>query len=128
MSRSFHTMLRRRDGYLVIEIMAALLLSSIALGSLVPVLVTTVRSVDLGRHATAAANLGQDKIEQIRNTAFAALANGSDSVTQTDMVTAYARSWTVTPGPTGTTKKVTVTVSWTDRTSQQVTLQTIVGQ
>jgi Tfp pilus assembly protein PilV len=128
MSRSFETMLHRRDGYLVIEIMAALLLASIALSGLVSVLVTSVRGVDFGRHATAAANLGQDKIEQIRNTAYAALANGSDSVTQTDMATAYARSWTVAAGPTGTTKKVTVTVSWTDQTSHQITLQTIVGQ
>jgi len=128
MIRSCQKTLRSHRGYLVIEIMAALVLCSIALGGLVPLLVTTVRGVDLGRRASSAGSLGQDEIEQIRNTAYAALASGNDSVTQSDTGTTYTRTWTIAAGPTGTTKTVTVTVSWTDRTSHQVQLKTIVGQ
>src|SRR2546422_8913417 len=112
MIQSYRNTVRSRRGYLVIEVMAALVLCSIALGGLVPLLVTTVRGVDLGRRASAGANIGQDKIEQIRNTAYAAVANGNDTVTQSDTGTTYTRSWTVASGPTGTTKNVTVTVSW----------------
>jgi len=128
MMRTCQKTLKSRGGYLIVEVMAALVLCSIALGGLVPLLVGTVRGVDLGRRASAAGSLGQDKIEELRNTAYAAVAAGSDSVTQADTNTTFSRSWAVAAGPTSTTKNVTVTVSWTDRTSHQIQLQTLFAQ
>jgi type II secretory pathway pseudopilin PulG len=118
-------MLRSRAGYLMVEVLASLGLLGLALGGLVPAVVLTVRGVDQAKLTTAAATLGRDKIEEIRNTAYDAVTNGTDSVTQGRT---YTRQWTVAAGPAGTTKAVTVTVRWSDRTSHQVTLQTIVGQ
>jgi type II secretory pathway pseudopilin PulG len=128
MIRSCRKTLGTARGYLIVEVMAALLLCSIALGSLVPLLVGTIRGGDLGRRASAAGSIGQDKIEQLRNTAYAAVVGGNDSVTQSDTGTIFTRTWAVAAGPTGSTKKVTVTVAWTDRTTRQIQLQTIVGQ
>jgi type II secretory pathway pseudopilin PulG len=128
MMRTCRKTLKSRGGYLIVEVMAALVLCSIALGGLVPLLVGTVRGADLARRASAAGSVGQDKVEQLRNTAYAAIAAGNDSVTQSDTNTTYTRSWAVAAGPTSTTKNVTVTVSWTDRTSHSVQLQTLVAQ
>ncbi len=128
MRRACRNTFRRCRGYLIIEVMAALLFCSIALGGLVPLVVGSIRGGDLGRRASAAAGIGQDEIEQLRNTSYAALASGTDSVTQSDTTTTFTRTWTVAAGPTSTTKNVTVTVSWTDRTSRQIQLQTILVQ
>ena len=60
-----------------------------------------------------------DKLEEIQNTAYAEVAGGADS----DGV--YQRSWTVSSGPTATTKEVVVQVSWNDGSSRHVELQTL---
>lgn len=120
--------LRSADGFLLVEVIASLMILAIGLGGLVPLLVGSIRGVDQGRRTTAAAALAVDEMETIRNTAYAAVATGNDTVTQADTGTQYTRTWTVAAGPTANTKLVTIAVQWTCQGTQTVTVQTIVSQ
>jgi len=110
------------------EVMAALALLGIAFAGLSPLLVTTLRSVDHARRVTTASEFARDKVEDIRNTAYAAVGNGSDTVTEGGTSASYARTWTSAAGPSANTKLVTVTVTWTARTAHTVSLQTLIAQ
>ncbi len=110
------------------EVMASLALLAIGLSGLVPLLVGSIRGVDHARHTTAAATLAVDELEAIRNTAYASVASGTDTVTQADSGTQYTRTWTVAAGPTTGTKAVTIDVQWSSHGSYTVTVQTIVEQ
>ena len=115
-------------GSMLVEVMAALAVLGIAFAGLSPLLVTTLRSVDQARRVTTASEFARDKVEDIRNTAYAAVGNGSDTVTEGGTGATYARTWTAAAGPTTGTKLVTVTVGWTARTAHTVALQTLIVQ
>ena len=115
-------------GSMLVEVMAALAVLGIAFAGLSPLLVTTLRSVDHARRVTTASEFARDKVEDIRNTAYAAVGNGSDTVTEGGTSASYARTWTSAAGPSANTKLVTVTVTWTARTAHTVALQTLIVQ
>jgi hypothetical protein len=77
------------------------------------------------RDVTGAATVAETKIEELRATPFGSLVNGSDAVTFSGV--GYTRSWTVTSGPTGTTREVLVNVTETDPEFPAVRLRTIIG-
>ena len=116
----------RSKGFMLVEVMAALAFLGIAFAGLSPLVITTLRSMDNARRVTTATEFARDKIEDIRNTAYTAVASGSDTVTEGGTGATYARTWTSAAGPSANTKLVTVTVSWTARTAHTVSLQTIV--
>jgi len=120
--------LRSSGGFMLAEVMASLTLLALSLGALVPLLAGSIRAVDQARQTTAAATLAIDELEAIRNTAYASVASGTDTVTQADSGIQYTRTWTVAAGPTTGTKAVTIDVQWTSRASRTVTVQTIVAQ
>ena len=120
--------LRSSGGFMLMEAMASLMLLAIGLGGLVPLLVGSIRAVDQARHTTAAATLAVDELEAIRNTAYAAVVSGTDTVTQADSGTQYTRTWTVAAGPATGTKTVTIAVQWASLGSHTVTVQSIVAQ
>lgn len=118
----------RAKGFMLVEVMAALALLGIAFAGLSPLVIVTLRGVDAARRVTAASEFARDKIEDVRSTAYASVASGSDTVTESGTSTTYARTWTSAAGPSANTKLVTVTVSWTARIAHTVSLQTIVAQ
>ena len=118
----------RAKGFMLVEVMAALALLGIAFAGLSPLMTVTLRSMDHARRVTTATEFARDKVEDIRNTAYTAVASGSDTVTEGGTGATYARTWTSAAGPSANTKLVTVTVSWTARTAHTVSLQTIVAQ
>ena len=118
----------RAKGFMLVEVMAALALLGIAFAGLSPLMIVTLRSMDNARRVTTATEFARDKVEDIRNTAHAAVANGSDTVTEGGTGATYARTWTAAAGPTTGTKLVTVTVGWTARTAHTVALQTLIVQ
>ena len=118
----------RPKGFMLVEVMAALALLGIAFAGLTPLVVATARGMDQARRVTTATEFARDKVEDIRNTAYASAAGGSDTVTEGGTRATYARTWTVVAGPSGGTKLVTVQVQWTARTSHTVSLQTIIAQ
>ena len=113
---------------MLVEVMAALALLGIAFAGLSPLMITTLRSMDHARRVTTASEFARDKIEDIRNTAYTAVASGSDTVTEGGTGATYTRTWTAAAGPSANTKLVTVTVSWAARNAHTVSLQTIVAQ
>ena len=116
-----------RKGFTLIEVLVALGIFGVALVSLPPLLMTTVKANGQARRMTTATSLAQDKLEAIRNTPYAAVTSGQDQVVESGTASTYLRNWTVTTGPTATTKKVTVTVSWVDTNSHQVQLGGLVS-
>ena len=118
----------RAKGFMLVEVMAALALLGIAFAGLSPLMTVTLRSMDHSRRVTTATEFARDKVEDIRNTAYTAVASGSDTVTEGGTGATYARTWTSAAGPSANTKLVTVTVSWTARTAHTVSLQTIIAQ
>ncbi len=118
----------RAKGFMLVEVMAALALLGIAFAGLSPLVIVTLRSMDSARRVTTATEFARDKVEDIRSTAYAAVASGSDTVTESGTGATYARTWTAAAGPSTGTKLVTVTVGWTARIAHTVSLQTIVAQ
>ena len=118
--------MRNERGIMMMEVLAALTLFAVVLVGLVPLLVSSTRGMDQGRRTTTATILARDKIEEIRNTAYAAVVNGNDTITESSSGAEYERAWVVGAGPTGDTQVVTVTVDWKDRTAHSVSLQTLV--
>ncbi len=118
----------RAKGFMLVEVMAALALLGIAFAGLSPLVIVTLRSMDSARRVTTATEFARDKVEDIRSTAYAAVASGSDTVTESGAGATYARTWTAAAGPSTGTKLVTVTVGWTARIAHTVSLQTIVAQ
>jgi Tfp pilus assembly protein PilV len=115
------------DGFTFIEVLQALCLSAIGLLALSSLTMGTISANAKARRITTAATLGQAKMEEIRNLAYAAVGDGSDEVTESTVH--YSRSWTVCSNcPIEGTKEVTLTVHWRDQADQTVKLQTIISQ
>ena len=113
---------------MLVETLAAVGLLGIAFAGLSPLVIITLQGVDAARRVTAASEFARDKIEDIRSTAYASVAGGSDTVTESGTGASFARTWTSAAGPSANTKLVTVTVSWTARIAHTVSLKTIVAQ
>lgn len=81
----------------MIEVMVALLLTAVAVMGILGVYLAEVRASSYTRHATEAAILAQDKLEQLR-TQVAATSSGSDvNINERGASPGlYTRSWTVT--------------------------------
>ena len=114
-------------GFTLLEVLAALGIFAIALASLPPLLVTAVRTNAYARRMSTATVFAQDKLEVLRNTPYAAITSGTDQVTESGRPGTYTRTWTVTAGPTATTKRLVVAVSWTDRTTHHVQVDGVIG-
>jgi Tfp pilus assembly protein PilV len=114
-----------QKGFTLLDVMQATILSTMALVGISSLLLATVHTNLRGRDITAAATLGQAKIEELRAVPFTALANGSDSVTDAEIP--YTRTWTITAGPTADTVAVRVLVEWAGTGSTAVDLETIIN-
>ena len=124
----------RAEGFTLIEVLVATGLIVVGILGISLNTIGVIQGNYISSNITIATNLTQDKLEETRNMAYAAITSGSDSgqLTETGETggtgAIYTRSWTTASGPTAGTKQVTVTVTWTDQTSHQVQLQTIVVQ
>lgn len=119
---------RGEKGFTLIEILIALVILTIALLGLANLLYTVIKGNTFSDKMTLAVTRAQGKIEQFKNTGYAALSTTPDSDTPD---TGLSRSWTVTDNsPANNMKSVTVTVSWTDlhNKSRSISLSTIISQ
>jgi len=112
------------NGFTLIEIMIAILILVIALFGVAGVTVSVIKGNAFGKEVTSATTLAQDKMEELKNTAYGSIASGGD----TDSI--YARTWAVTSdSPIAGTTTIVVTVSWNrGGNTHNVTLRTIVAQ
>lgn len=113
------TALRSAQGYSLVEVLVAMVLFSIAALGYAGLTVGSIKGVDQAKQRTLATTLAQDKIEEVRNGGVAACTPGSLS----QGAVTYTLGCAQAGGPNGSTN-ITVTVTWTNLTSQSVVLQT----
>lgn len=117
-------------GFSLIEVVIALFILAISLLALAGLMVTTTRNNSFGGHMTEAATFAQDKLEQLRAAPWASIIAGADTAVGATGIS-YARSWTVTPNPTGDQAWITVTMNWTDPTANSthtINVSSVVSQ
>jgi prepilin-type N-terminal cleavage/methylation domain-containing protein len=117
----------RQEGFTFIEVLQAMAIATIGLLALSSLTMGTIRANATARRMTTAATIGEAKMEDLRQQPYAAVGEGSDSVTEEGV--AYARAWTVcTNCPIQGTKEVTLTVQWMEHAPQTVTMQTVLSE
>jgi prepilin-type N-terminal cleavage/methylation domain-containing protein len=128
--------LKRSNGFSLIEVIIALFILAIALLALAGLMISTTKNNSFGGHMTEAATFAQDKLEQLRAAPWASIVAGADTVTTAipgapGTGISYARSWTVAYNPNGDQAWVTITINWTDptaKTTHSINLRSVVGQ
>jgi len=131
---------RARRGFSLVELMVTVALATIVLGAMVPLFVTVLHRTSGDNLRNVAANIAQDRIEQVRLLSY-------DSITQTNLnsppspassfgdgkfgpvyyVTGSSKPYNITYTVNDLTqaKKVTVAATWSS-TGYTTTMQTIV--
>ncbi len=86
---------------------------------------TSYTNVDYGGRLTRASEYAHQKVEYLRNTPFANLANGSDPAGVPEV--AFTRSWTVALAGASPNRlaTVTITVSFLSQTGRPATVQVV---
>ncbi len=123
------------SGFTLIEVMIAILILAVGMLAMAMLQVTAIRGGSFSDEVTQASIFGQNKIEELRNTNYASINNGKDSVNSSTGIT-FTRTWTVKetppPGTTGVPlsemKSIVLKVSWLGPHGQkhQVQFATIV--
>ena len=104
---------RAERGFTMIELLVALLLTAVAVMGILGAYRAAVRSSSYSRHASEAAVLAQDRLEQLRTQAAVATTGSDVNINERGVATGiYTRSWTVTLA-TGYAD-IVVTMTWTD--------------
>jgi type IV pilus assembly protein PilV len=117
------------DGFTLIEIMITLVILSIGLTALAGLQISAIKGNTFSKRMTAAVSIANQKLEQIKDTAYAnILSESSTQITQSNM--SFTRQVTVTNNsPLANTKTVNVTVTWSDGSnSHSVPITTIISQ
>jgi Tfp pilus assembly protein PilV len=120
-------------GFTLFEVIVAVTVMMVSLVAVSSLGLGTIRWNAHGHRMTAATNLARDKIEALRRTTYSTVTSGADpsplnekgGTGTTDAI--YHRSWAVSDGPTPTTRKVVVTVTWGSSSTERVKLQTLLG-
>jgi prepilin-type N-terminal cleavage/methylation domain-containing protein len=122
--------LKRSKGFLLIEVMIALVILAVALLALAGLMITTTKNTSFGGHMTEAATFAQDKLEQLRASPWTGIIAGADTQVGATGIS-YARSWTVAANPNGDQRWVTITMNWTDptkKTNHSIRLLSVVSE
>lgn len=118
--------LTAHEGFSLIEVLVAIGIFSIAILGLAVGAITITRANKTSQFHTVGTNLAQDKLEQLKASAFAAVDAGGDVPPPVQGV-AFTRNWTVTNN-TATFKQINVTVSWTDYFTHDVIISGAISQ
>ncbi|MBW2636881.1 MAG: prepilin-type N-terminal cleavage/methylation domain-containing protein [Deltaproteobacteria bacterium] len=110
-------------GFTLIEIIIAIFILVVALMGLAGVASTVISGNSFSKQITTATTLAQEKIEELSNTNYQSLADGTD--TQNSI---YTRTWTITLTAPHV-KTIVVEVQWNHYgNSHDVTLKTMVTE
>lgn len=123
---SIRRRLASHEGFSLIEVLVATGIFSIAILGLAVGAITITRANKTSQFHTVGTNLAQDKLEQLKANAFAAVGAGGDVPPPVQGV-AFTRNWTVTNN-TATFKQINVTVQWTDYTPHSLTISSAIAQ
>jgi type IV pilus assembly protein PilV len=109
-------------GFSLVELLIAVSIFSIGILALATLQISAIGGNRLGNELTEATYLGQDKMEELKNsTDVASEPDGNDQQG------IFNRSWQITP-VTGNSQLVTVTVAWIVKgNNHDVVLRTVTG-
>lgn len=112
----------RTSGFTLIEVVIAVLVLTIGMSGVIGLTFWMVQSNAWSGAMTTASTLGEDKLEELRATPYADLADGNDSVAP------FRRIWTVS-GASNDFKCIEVEVEWTRHNDgvSRVNLSTLVS-
>ncbi|MBW2674403.1 MAG: prepilin-type N-terminal cleavage/methylation domain-containing protein [Deltaproteobacteria bacterium] len=113
------------SGFTLVEVMIAIFILVVGLLGVAGVATTVINGNTFSKEITTATTLAQDKMEELKGTAYASITTGSD--TQESI---YTRTWTVTSNSPVTgmkTIEVAVAFSWKG-SAHNVTLKTMVAE
>ncbi len=107
-------------GFTMMELLVAVGVIGTALIGICSVFIVSYTNVDYGGRVSRATTYAHQKVEEMRNTSFALLANGNDVPE-----TAFTRTWTVTVSGTSPARiaGVQVSVSFLSQTGRPSTVQ-----
>ena len=118
---------RLHGGFTLIEVLVAMSIFSIAVLGLAVGSATVMRANQTSYFTTVAANLAQDKLEELKSRTAANITSGND--TQPVNNVTFTRNWTVTSGsPVEGVMLIDVTVTWNDYTNHSLTISSAVKQ
>lgn len=127
----FARRLRSRAGFTVIEVMAALGIFSIGVLGLAAGAITITKANKTSQFHTAATNMAQDKLEQLKSTSvgFVTTCASACETAPTSQGVTFTRTWVVTQNsPSAGVNKIDVTVSWRDYATHTVTVTSAIPQ
>jgi type IV pilus assembly protein PilV len=114
--------IQENRGFTLIEIIIAIFILVVALTGLAGVASTVISGNAFSKQITTATTLAQGKIEELKNTNYQHLSDGSDTQS------IYTRTWTITLMATHV-KTMEVVVQWNHYgNSHDVTLRSIVTE
>ncbi|OPY89059.1 MAG: hypothetical protein A4E72_01218 [Syntrophus sp. PtaU1.Bin208] len=131
-------------GFTMLEVLVAILILVVALTEMVGLTATVVRANTSSKASTTATTLAGEKLEELKNTDYASLTDGTNTDYATSSGTVqtsasgayYTRTWTIATDNLGTStdttddmKNISVSVTWSWMgNSRQVTLSSKVAQ
>jgi len=107
---------KKQSGFTLLEVLLAMLILAVALLALAKMSTSVIRGNAFSSKYTQSTTLAEQQLEILENTPFANLASGNDTSG------IFTRTWTVAGA--GTTRTVTMTVSWPDSNAPGGTRQT----
>ena len=105
---------QRQSGFTLIEALIALVVLSLGLFGLMQIQTRVMTETGDSKTRTAAVNIAQEKLEELRNGNYGAVVSGTDTVVAaTGGTSVFTRSWTVTSKTNPKYKEVSIIASWT---------------
>ena len=104
----------KSKGFTLIEILVALIILAISLLALAGLMVTTTTNNSYGGHLTEATTFAQDRLEELRATAWNNIVSGADTRTGANGIV-YTRTWTVATNVGGNLRTIAITINWNDK-------------
>ena len=117
---------RKQNGFTLIEVVAALIILSIALLAIAAMQITSIKSGYFSSHVTQATIFAQDKLEYLRNLSYRDSDLSSGQHNEGILPgTVFSRQYNIAEDAGNSMKTITVTVQWIDRGNHTISFSTI---
>jgi prepilin-type N-terminal cleavage/methylation domain-containing protein len=114
-------------GFTLVELLVAAAIAGIGFLGLAATHATAIRATTVGRNTSIATTRASEEIEILRRLPYDGLASASAESVDVDGIH-FSRAVAVSASPTGDSKRVAVTVDWTDQFgAHQVALVTVIA-